>query len=200
MANRIRIFTALLGLSSVAIFVVSFFLIGILSPDFHIASDYISKLGTQGQPYANCWNLIGFGVVGIALATFGWLFGLCRNDRVLGTCLAVSGIGFALAAIPTDFTDADSSLSKAHYASICFALAGWCCGLARLAGSRSTNDFSQTTANYTVALALLPIVCVGGEISAEPIAHRIVLAIVFTWIILNSIQLLRLNPTKRIAG
>ncbi len=200
MVEPIRMLTALFGLLSVAIFVGSFFFIGILTPDFDIANDYISKLGTQGEPYAYYWNLIGFGMVGSTLAIFGWFYGLCRGDRVLGTCLMVSGIGFALAAIPTDFTDAQSSLSKAHYASICVALAGWCCGLARLAGDRSAKDFAQKTANYSVGFALLPMICISGGISAEPIAHRIVLAVVFAWIVLNSIQLLRLSLTIRIAS
>jgi len=198
MNTRIRIITALLGLSSVSIFVVSFFLFAALSQNFDIAGDYISKLGAEGQAYASWWNVIGFATVGIVLATFGWFFGLSRKDRVLGVCLMVSGIGFALAAIPTDFNDAHSALSKAHYASICFSLAGWCCGLARLFGERSASDFAQTTASYSVVLALLPMICIGGGVSAEPIAHRIVLVVVFAWIVLNSIQLLRPDFSKRI--
>lgn len=198
--HRIRILTAAFGLSSVAIFVVTFFLVGLLRPDFDIANDYVSKLGAQGQPYAAYWNFVGFGTVGTTLAAFGWLFGLCKNDRLLGTCWAVSGIGFALAAIPVDFADANSSLSKIHYASICFALAGWCCGLARLVGSRSKNNFTRTTANYAVTLSLLPLVCIGGGISAEPIAHRLVITVVFAWIIFNSIHLLNRKPTKSIAA
>lgn len=200
MLNRLPILTALLGLTSVSVFVGSFFLLGNLNPGFDIGSDYISKLGTHGQPYANYWNLIGFGAVGLTLAIFGWFFGACRNDRVLGTCLMVSGIGFALAAVPTDVTDAHSSLSKTHYASLCFALAGWCCGLARLAGARPGHDFARTTANYTIALVLLPMLCISAGVSTEPIAHRVVLVVVFTWVSLNSIHLLRLNPNPSIAG
>ena len=199
MTTRIRIITALLGLSSVSVFVVSFLLFAALNHDFNIAGDYISKLGAPDQPFAIWWNFIGFATVGTALATFGWLFGLCRNDRVLGACLMVSGIGFALAAVPTDFTDANAPLSKAHYASICFALAGWCCGLARLLGDRSANDFAQTTAGYSVALALLPMICISGGVSAEPIAQRIVLVVVFAWVVLNSVQLLRQKLTPGIA-
>jgi len=74
------------------------------------------------------------------------------------------------------------------------------CGLARLARDRSAKGFAQTTANYSVGFALLPMICISGGISAEPIAHRIVLAVVFAWIVLNSIQLLRLSLTIRIAS
>lgn len=200
MSRRIRIITAFLGLSSVSVFVASFFLFACLNSDFRIAGDYISKLGAEDQPYAGWWNFIGFATVGIVLASFGWFFGLCRNDRVLGACLVVSGIGFALAAVPTDFTDAQSPLSKAHYASICFSLAGWCCGLARLLSDGSTNDFARTTASYSVVLGLFPMVCISGGVSAEPIAHRIVLVVVFGWIVLNCLHLLKPCFRRRIAS
>ncbi len=190
---RIRIVTGILGLSAVLTFVVAFLVIGALTPDFHLAGDYISKLGSRGQPYAGWWNAIGFGVVGLAFALFGFLFGLCTNDRVLGACLLIAGLGFACAAIPTDFTDEYATLSKAHYASICFGLAGWCFALARLIGAESTNDFARKTATYTITLSLLPMIAIGGGGSAEPVAHRIVMLVVFIWVVSNSLQLL--NPT-----
>ena len=197
---RIRILTGILGLSAVLTFVVAFLVIGALTPDFHIASDYISKLGSRGQPYAGWWNAIGFAGVGLAFALFGFLFGLCTNDRVLGACLLIAGLGFAFAAIPTDFTDEYATLSKAHYASICFGLAGWCFGLARLTGAKSTNDFGRKTATYTITLSLLPMIAIGGGVSAEPVAHRIVILVVFTWIVANSLQLLNPHPEPNTAG
>lgn len=199
MTKRMRFLTAGFGLASVSIFAITFFLFAILNPDFDVASDYISKLGSKGQPYSHFWNVVGFGLVGIVLATFGWFFGMCAKDRVLGACLMVSGIGFAMAAIPADFADAHSPLTKAHYASICIALAGWCFGLARLSGSKSTDGFSQTTANYTVVLALLPMLGIGVGISAEPVSHRLVLVVVFGWIVLNSIRLLKSNAAPEFA-
>ena len=174
-------------------------LFGFLRPDFDFFVDFISKLGAKGQPYASCWNVVGFGAVGLLLAAFGWLFGLCRNDRVLGACLMVAGLGFSLAAIPTDFADAQSTLSKAHFVSICLSLAGYCFGLARLTGSRSTG-FERITANWVIALAILPIVGVSGGVSAEPVAHRIILTVVFTWVVLSSLRLLRPDTTAEFAG
>lgn len=189
-----RTLTGVLGVFAVMTFVVAFFVFGTLTPDFQLADDYISKLGSRGQPYANWWNAIGFGVVGCAFALFGFLFGLCLNDRVLGTCLCLAGLGFAFAAIPTDFTDEQSALSKAHYASICFGLAGWCIGLARLTGKNSQNYFARTTATYTIALSLLPMIAIRGGVSAEPVAHRFVIVVVFMWVVSNCLRLLKPNP------
>ncbi|MEM6692090.1 MAG: DUF998 domain-containing protein, partial [Planctomycetota bacterium] len=181
MNKRIRILTAACGLLSVTVFACSFTVLGILHPDFNVFSDFISKLGTGGQPQAIYWNVLGFAVVGLLLAAFGWLFGLCKEDRILGTCLMIAGLGYAFAATPTDFTNADSPFSKVHFVSVCLSLAGYSFGLARLTGSQST-DFDKTAAKIVVTLSILPIICVSGGVSAEPIAHRIILTVVFAWV------------------
>lgn len=185
-----RHFTAALGLSAVSLFVAAFFVFGSLDPDFNFANDYVSKLGSRRQPFAFGWNLIGFGFVGLTLATFGWFFGICKNDRVLGICLVVAGLGFALSAIPTDFDDEHSSLSKAHYVSICFGLAGWCFGLARMAANKSIDEFARKISNCAIVLVLVPVVGITGGISAEPVAHRVVILVVFSWVIGNSMYLI----------
>jgi hypothetical protein len=138
-------------------------------------------------------------LVGLLLAAFGWLFGLCKNDYVLGACLMVAGFGFALAAIPTDFSDEQSPLSKAHYVSVCLALAGFCFGLARLTG-RQSSVRERVTANWVISLSILPIVCVTGGVSAEPVAHRIILIVVFAWLVLNCLQLLNHDSATDVAG
>lgn len=195
MIKRLRVLTAICGLLSVTVFIIAFVILGIISHDFNFFHDYISKLGSKGQPHAYYWNLFGFAMVGVLLAIFGWLFGICKKDRVLGACMMVAGIGFALGAIPTEFSNAQSPLSKAHFASVCFSLAGFCGGLARLTRP-GYSDFDQASAKWVVGLALLPIICVPIGISAEPIAHRALLGIVFMWIILNSVNLIRCTLGK----
>ena len=74
------------GLLAVMLFIGAFACFGLVNPDFDIGRDFISKLGSQTQPYAVWWNLIGFAAVGLLLAAFGWFYGLCQNDRVLGAC------------------------------------------------------------------------------------------------------------------
>lgn len=195
-----RMLTGVLGLSAVMIFVVAFIVIGTLTPDFQFANDYISKLGSRGQPYANWWNAIGFGVVGLVFALFGLLLGLCKDDFAIGTCLCIAGLSFAFAAIPTDFNDEHATLSKAHHASICFGLAGWCCGLARLTRRKSNDDFARKTAIYSIILSVLPIIAISGGGSAEPLAHRFVMFVVFGWVVTNSLRLMNINLETKIAG
>lgn len=190
MNKSTRKLTALFGLTSVLLFAISFSFFSLLNSEFDILCDHISKLGSQGEPYAIYWNFIGFGAVGISLAAFGWFFGLAAEDRILGVCFVASGIGFAMAAAPADFANSASPLSKAHYVAICVSLAGWCIGLARLMQASSTDRFSRTVANYAVVLAILPILGISAGVSAEPVAHRLVLAVAFGWVALNSIQLL----------
>lgn len=193
MTKRLSTVAALCGLSSAIVFVSAFLVLGFMHAEVDIVRDYISKLGSKGQPYAHYWNLLGFVLVGLLLAVFGWCFGLYKNDYILGACLLLAGFGFALGAIPTDFADAQSPLSVAHYVSICMALAGYSLALARLTGARSTAR-ERTAANGVVVFAILIIVLVFGGVLAEPVAHRAMLIIVFSWVVITSLGLLRVSP------
>ena len=194
MRRSVQTLASVCGLSSVLLFLLAFLLFGFLHPSFDAVGDFISKLGGKGQPLALWWNIVGFGIVGLLLAAFGWLFGICRNDRILGGCLVVAGIGFGLGAIPADFSDPQSPFSAAHFVSICLSLAGYCLGLARLSGSRMPDE-DREIANWVIALSLLPIICVSGGISAEPVAHRAILTVVFSWVVLNSLRLWKTEST-----
>ncbi|MEM8679704.1 MAG: DUF998 domain-containing protein [Planctomycetota bacterium] len=191
--QRLRTFTAELGLMTVALFVMTFLLLGSLTPGFHLLTDYISRLGARGAPFETAWNLIGFGTVGVGLAVFGWCFGLVAHDRILGACLTVAGLGFALRAAPTDFADAEATLSKVHYASICLALAGFCGALARLTRGGANDPAARKEATMAVALVIFPIVACGAGLCTEPIAHRAILAVVLGWVWLNAF---RIWPTE----
>lgn len=191
---------AIFGFASVAIFALAFGLFAVLNPAFDPGGDYISKLGASGQPYAIYWNCIGFGLVGAALAAFGWSYGAALGDRVLGACLLLAGLGCATAAVPTDLADGDSPMAKAHYASICFALMGWCFALARLLYAKTTDAFSRRAANGAVALAILPLVGVGAGISGEPLAQRLLLVVAFGWVFLSSVRMPQPAADPAVAG
>ena len=60
-----------LGLCSVALFWIASFVFGALRPAYSHIANTISELGAAGTPYANLWNLIGFGLSGILLALVG---------------------------------------------------------------------------------------------------------------------------------
>lgn len=147
--------TAFLGLSSVIIFGGTLVVIASLTPEFHFLEDYVSELGAQGQPYAIWWNLIGFLLVGMLLAGFGYSYGGVVNDRLIGVCLALFGIGFAFTALPIDLGDSASTLSKAHVIAICLGLAGWMFGLARMAQNRQLEKFVRYSANIAAVLLFL---------------------------------------------
>ena len=198
MTERLRVLTAAFGLSSVTIFLVTFAVFAFLRPDFDVFADFISGLGSRGQPFAVWWNGIGFAAVGLCLAAFGWLYGLCRQDRLLGVCLVVAGLGFALAAIPTDPLNKQGVHSKAHFLSVCLSLAGFSLGLARLSGPRASR-WERTSANWVIVLTLVPVICVPGGISAEPLAHRIILLVVFGWVVTVSCRLLNTEPNTEVA-
>lgn len=186
--RRDKLQVALFGLGSVVIFVAAFVLFGCLANDFHMVHDYISKLGSKGQPLGILWNAIGFGAVGLSFAAFGWSFGRANDDMLLGVCMVVSGLGFALAAIPADFANSGSALSKAHFASICISLAGWCFGLARIGNLESANTSLRKVTNCAAGLAVVPLIGLGAGVLSGPVSHRLVLLIVFGWVTFAAIN------------
>lgn len=187
--------TAYLGIASVGLFVFAFLTFSILTPGFDMWNDYISLLGAQGQPFATLWNLVGFISVGVMFSAFGWAFGRAANDHWVGVCLTVSGIGFAMAAIPADFINSDTPLTKAHFVSICLALASWCIGLARMGHSGVGDNVVRMSANIAGTLAVLPMIGTAVDLLTAPVSHRLVLGVVFGWVIFASVRLLiRTNP------
>lgn len=182
--------TATLGLSAVLIFGITLVVIANLTPEFHFFEDYVSELGAQGQPYALWWNLIGFLLVGILLAAFGFSYGRLVNDRVAGICLALFGVGFAFTALPIDLGDSASSLSKAHVVAICLGLAAWMFGLARMAQQKTLGKSVRYSANIAATLVVLPMFGFVAGLWSMPVTHRLVFAVVFGWVGFASLSLL----------
>ncbi|MEM9182272.1 MAG: DUF998 domain-containing protein [Pseudomonadota bacterium] len=183
--------TALLGLAGVGAFASALLLFSFLNPNFHPTQDYVSKLGALGQPFAVWWNVVGFGLVGLMLAAFGWVYGKLVRDRLIGFLLALFGLGFAATAIPIDLGSADAAVSKAHVVAICLGLAGWCFGLARLASLTALSKSVRRSAKLAATLVVAPMVGQALELWPMPVTHRLVFAVVFGWFALTSITLLR---------
>lgn len=182
--------TASLGLSAVVIFGITSVIIASLTPGFSFLEDYVSELGATSQPYAIWWNLIGFLLVGILLAAFGFAYGKMVNDRWVGTCLALFGVGFAATALPIDLGDSASSLSKAHVVAICLGLAGWMFGLARMAQIKTLEKSVRYAANIAAILVVLPMFGFVAGLWSMPVTHRLVFAVVFGWVAFVSFGLL----------
>jgi hypothetical protein len=180
---------AYLGLSSVIIFGVTLVIISSLTPEFHFLENYVSELGAQGQPYALWWNLIGFLLVGTLLTAFGYFFGRVVDDRWVGICLALFGVGFATTAIPIELGSSESALSTAHVIAICLGLAGWMFGLARMAHIKTIDRSVRFTANIAATLVVLPIFGFVAGLWSMPVTHRLVFVVVFGWVAFESIRL-----------
>lgn len=189
--------TAYLGISSVVIFGAALVTIASLTHEFSYLEDFVSKLGAQGQPYALWWNLIGFLMVGTLLAAFGFFYGKVINDRLVGICLALFGIGFATTAIPIDLGNSESALSTAHVLAICLGLGGWMFGLARLAHIKTTERTVRYSANIAATLVVLPMLGFVAGLWSMPVTHRLVFAIVFGWVGFTSFRLLS-NIRKKV--
>lgn len=186
--KRMYSVTPLLGLVSVGLFVTTFFTLGFATPQYDLLHDYISMLGAQGQPFAIWWNLIGFVSVGILFAGFGWAYSRIIEDNWVGLFLMISGVGFAMGAIPADFINPDVPFSKAHFVSICLALAGWCLGLARIGHKHSGFRMGRMSANLAGLFAVFPMIAMATRLITAPLAHRLVLVVVLGWVVYTSIR------------
>ena len=185
--------TGILGLLSVILFIVSLAFFGMLNPAFSFVEDFVSKLGAKGQPNANWWNLIGFGLVGLNLFGFGIFYGKVLKDKFAGLLLALFGIGFSFTAFPVDMVESNTPISKAHTAhivAICLALASWLFGLARISYNRLIKNRIRTRANITAILIVASMIGFTFELWSMPIAHRLVFIVVFGWTAITSVELL----------
>ena len=179
------------GILSVAVFAISFALFSFVAPSFDPIQDFISKLGAKGQPHSLVWNLIGFCAVGMGFCTFGVVFGLSLGDKVVAVALLTAGIGFAMAGIPSDFSDASSSFSRIHFASVCISLGGWFIALSRLTRYSYHGTRWQFLSKMFGIAGVLPLVLAGAEFCPAPIAHRLILCSVFGWVVMVSVELNR---------
>jgi len=194
-----------MGITTVGLLCTALVVFSWLNPGFGLIEDYVSKLGAKGQPFAVLWNLVGFVSVGLLFAAFGWAYGRIVEDRLVGFLFSLFGFGFALTGVPVDLTDSESPLSKAHTVAICLALAAWLFGLARLAGSALLERREKSTANIAAILLVLPMVGYGVGFWSMPMTHRMVFSVVFGWVVLTSVRLLRedasgnnRSPTNRV--
>ena len=183
--------TALVGLSAIAVFITSFISFGLLAEDYHFLTDYLSLLGAKGQPLGLYWNLTGFVFVGLLIARFGWGYGKVHKDMIIGSCLVVAGLFYALGGIPSDFNNAEATTSIAHFAAICFSLAGWSLALARITQIGDPNSGIIKRANWSIIAVIIVLVGAGIGLYAEPVVHRLIILVIFSWIALSAKDLLR---------
>lgn len=182
--------TGLFGIMAFSVFAVALIVFGMINPEFGFLNEYISKLGAKGEPLALWWNLIGFSLVGVLLMVFGMLYGKILQDRWAGILLALFGVGFAFTAIPADWEDANSVISRAHKAAICLALACWLFGLAKISSNKSLNRTIRYKANVAAIVLVGSIIGLIVDFWSMPMTHRLVFGVVFLWTVITSVDLL----------
>ena len=188
--------TAFTGLLAVLCFCISFIVIATQTEGYHYFTDYLSLLGAEGKPLALFWNLFGFVIVGILIAVFGWGYGVILNDKIVSSCLLITGIGFSIGGVPFNFSDISATYSVVHFVSISLSLAGWFLALARMAALSSIENKFKKRANRLIVLVLIPIIGLVTNIIPEPIAHRLIIIVIFSWIVITSVELLRVGSNQ----
>lgn len=182
------------GLAAIAIFAVAFMLGTVMVPTFDPLQDYISTLGTSDRGLGVAWSLIAFGLVGILMAAFGWLYGSVSEDRWISVFLALAGVGFAWASVPTDFSGPETTTSAVHFAAICISLGGWCLAMSRVSGLKHASESERKLANYIVAACIGVVVLQAVEVLPEPLAHRLLVLVIFGWVSLTCLAMLKRSP------
>lgn len=192
--------TAALGLAAVALLAAALVLFSSLNPGFDPWGDFVSKLGALGQPYAMWWNLVGFVSVGLLLAGFGFFYGRCLGDRWISALLVVFGVGFAATAVPVDLDNDTAGVSKAHVVAICLGLGSYMFALARLTHRRRFEGPIRASANAAATLLALAMVGAAAGLWSMPATHRAVFLVVFGWVTVTSIRLLRAPGAPMASG
>ncbi|WP_425392042.1 DUF998 domain-containing protein [Ekhidna sp.] len=181
--------TGYLGIAAISLFFISLIVFGLLNQNFQFMSDFISKLGAKGEPYALWWNLTGFLLVGITLTIFGFAYGMIIKDKLVGILLSLFGLGFAFTAIPMDMINDRSPVSKAHIVAICLGLACWLFGLARMGYNPALASKVRRRANVAAILLVSAMAGFALQLWPMPLTHRLVFIVVFGWTLLASVEL-----------
>lgn len=121
---------ALLGVSANVLFWVSVVTFAALRPDYAHATKAVSELGAWGAPNMWAFNVLGYIVPGLLLATCGWLLGRAAKSNTVAALLALSGMGVAVAgAFPADMNDYRSFTTMGHLVGSTGSLAAWALAL-----------------------------------------------------------------------
>lgn len=186
--NSVKL-TGILGFIAVLLFFVALITFGLLHPNFHFLNDFVSKLGSNGEPNALLWNIVGFLSVGILLIAFGFRYGDIVKDKLTGILLSGFGLGFVFTAIPMDMIDDRSPVSKAHIVAICLGLASWLFALARMSYHTNLGSKTRRRANAAAILLVLAMAGFALQLWSMPHTHRLVFCIVFGWTMITSLEL-----------
>jgi hypothetical membrane protein len=182
--------SALCGMAAPAIFAITVFVAGYLTPGYDPVTQLMSELGVPGEPYAWLMNVVGFGLVGILL--FGFSYATFRVFRPLRRVIfgSVMVAGAGLSFIAMGFYHCDQGCIAVTTAGNVHLLLGLIAIVTAMLAAltfayvmhreRGWGGFWQ----YSLATAVLALVMLAVFLSFPGIAgllQRIMVGIVFLW-------------------
>ncbi|HEX8308837.1 MAG TPA: DUF998 domain-containing protein [Allosphingosinicella sp.] len=183
--------TAFLGLAASVLFFLALSAFGALDPAYSHTTKAVSELGSVGAPNQLSWNLIGFLAVGVLLALFGWRLGGRVDDRAAKWSLMLFGLSFAATAIPADMNNLRSAGSTAHIVASIAAFLFWALALIRLVWINVPLRGLKLVAGIALVLAVGSIILRTSELLLPGLAQRISFSVMFGWVAVAAILLLR---------
>ena len=201
-----------IGLGSVALFWIASLVFGALRPSYSHVANTISELGAVGTPYADLWNLIGFGLFGVLLAVVGAKIARDANPTpsisrlaatvLLGTAgLAVAGQGILPAEMIDGVADVNSASTRAHFVSSLISGAAWIVGALMLVGPMSRNPHWRGLHMVSIVLVALVLAASFGLRGVLPdgLAQRIGNLLFCCWFMVMSLRLISLARSSSAA-
>jgi hypothetical membrane protein len=195
-----------IGIAACAVFWAAAFVVGAPRPSYSHTVNTISELGARGTPNATLWNVVGFVVPGLLLAVAGraiahsisreksWSTGLAALSLFISG-LAIAGQGVIPAEMTNGVADTTSPYTRGHFISSLISAATWAIGALLLIGpmkrSRAWHGW-HIVSIVLVALTLVASFALRGALP-DGLAQRLGNAIFFTWFVLMSLKLIRLQ-------
>ena len=172
---------------------------GALRSEYSHITKAISELGVIGAPYATAFNIIGFFVPGCLIALSGAHLARSIDNQkgLIWWLLVISGIGFALTAIPAEMKDGafllDSSLTQAHFVMTLVSALPWLIGMFAVNRALKKSDKMSSIHPRAQAISWLCFLLAFANPASEllpitaAIGQRIAFVAYFGWFITMSI-------------
>jgi hypothetical membrane protein len=158
----------------------------------------VSELGSTGAPNGLAWNVLGFGVTGLALAVFGWGLGRAVEPRGRRTAgwLAGSGLAFAATAVPADMDALDAPASLAHIAASLLVFVFWLPAAWTLARRRQAWPGFARVSTIALWASAAAVVVRALDLAPPGLGQRLSFAVYFGWVLAAALLLWRSSERR----
>ncbi len=185
------------GLAATIWFWTALFLFAAFVPNYTHATKAISELGALGTPNAVLWNVFGFGLVGVCLTLAGFQAArfIKPKSKVASISLFLSGVAFALTAIPADMNDLSTFASRVHIVASIATGGLWFLGAACLVGGNTAGKYHFNFVTLASLFAVLvTIVIRGADVLMPGYGQRLSFLVYFIWFAYVSVITLKEAP------